>query len=687
MLRKFRTHTSLPETPSAPNNIKSSYDELMLGVWRVLVVKDSHFSMFNFRLENLSTTFPLLRRALYDVYTISPRLFALTIMTHFWFAIEGPLSLYFSNRLFFFIEKRISGGFPNDQTPYDLYLAVISRVACSVLSAYMRWWSGQNEHTYSSRIKYEYQARVFSGEPRIALISKVSDYAASRIDTENVYRCLQRGIMLLNNALSFLLHLHFVAHVIGSGLNDGGPVFLALCMLPPFLRHFMSSDLWTKVYVASATNKYYIRKSALGKLVEAELKQEVMAGGVKNFLMNEYRKAKDGLGDTPDTEAEVLYSQQHESLSDIIVRLCSDSPILYFALLALISPSKLTIIQLAILDQTSTSLRYTFEAIGWAIDLWPGDFSRMRNVYAVLDTKNKTKDGETPFPRPGFEASAGMGIEVRDVSFSYPGNKSERAALSGVSFTIQPGQLVVIVGANGSGKSTIIKLLSRFYEPTSGSILVDGISIEEYSMNELRKGIAMLTQEHQLFPLSVEENIKLGSSNAEAMDDQQKIRESVLAAGAEGIVNNFSDGYDMVLEPVMTGYLSYAGQGNRELEAIQKNMEKPTSISGKWPLVEFARTFMRLFTSSIKLVTVDEPSSALDPEAEYQLFANLRQQRNGRTMIFVTHRFGHLTKYADLIICIKKGAVVETGTHADLLLKGGEYAHLYNVQAQAFATI
>lgn len=170
----------------------------------------------------------------------------------------------------------------------------------------------------------------------------------------------------------------------------------------------------------------------------------------------------------------------------------------------------------------------------------------------------------------------------RNVSFSYPNSKSERASLSGVSFTIQPGQLVVIVGTNGSGKSTIIKLLSRFYEPTSGSILIDGIPIEEYSMVELRKGIAMLTQEHQLFPLSVEENIKLGSSEAEAMDDRRKIEEAVLGAGAEGIVKGFSDGYDTVLEPVTAGYLSYTGQQNKELEAMLKKLGKPASVSGKW---------------------------------------------------------------------------------------------------------
>lgn len=102
MLRnRFWTRIPPPETQNAPKDVKLSYEELMLGVWRVLVLKDRRFSIFNFQWENLSSSFPLLRRALYDVYTISPRLFALRILAEFWFSIEGPLSLYFSNNLFF----------------------------------------------------------------------------------------------------------------------------------------------------------------------------------------------------------------------------------------------------------------------------------------------------------------------------------------------------------------------------------------------------------------------------------------------------------------------------------------------------------------------------------------------------------------------------------------------------------
>jgi hypothetical protein len=100
---KFWTRPPPPEKPSAPNDVKLPYEELMLGIWRVLVVKDSRFSMFNLRRGTISSTFLLLHRVLYDVYTISPRLFALTIVAEFWLAIEGPLSLYFSNSLFFFV--------------------------------------------------------------------------------------------------------------------------------------------------------------------------------------------------------------------------------------------------------------------------------------------------------------------------------------------------------------------------------------------------------------------------------------------------------------------------------------------------------------------------------------------------------------------------------------------------------
>jgi len=168
----------------------------------------------------------------------------------------------------------------------------------------------------------------------------------------------------------------------------------------------------------------------------------------------------------------------------------------------------------------------------------------------------------------------------RNVSFNYPSTKTDRSALSDVSFTIQPGNLVVIVGSNGGGKTTIIKLLSRFYDVDAGTIFVDGIPIQEYRMEELRKGIAMLTQEHELFPVSIQEDVALGSPDKSAIGDTEKLAESLRLSGAEQIVNNFSEGINTVLEPVSNGYVSFDGDGDEELQAIYKSFAKSTSVSG-----------------------------------------------------------------------------------------------------------
>ncbi|KIJ16673.1 hypothetical protein PAXINDRAFT_10381 [Paxillus involutus ATCC 200175] len=683
---RFSKLISSQGTPSPPKKAQQDYQELRLGVWRVLLAKKTRYGFQGLQWETISANLPLMRRALSDVYVVSPSLFVFTILAHLWYGVEDSLSLYFSNRLLFFIEKRIVEGTGDSQSATDLYWATISRIACSALSGLVRWASQGHKETYSALVKQQFEGRLFTAKLTRDLPTSQRNSSISHADSESVYDCLEQAVELAKSVVSFLLHLRLITHIVGSGLHDGGPIFLAVCILPLTARSLLKDSLWSKAYVAQAVNTFYIRKSALAKVVENDLKPEVMAGGAGGYLLNEYKKAQEGLEGTPDTRPELLFGIQRQAISSIFLKLCSDGPMLYFAFLALVSPSKLSVVKLAVLEQTSISLRYTFSSLVWAADTWPTVISRMQTLYTALDIENEMKDGATPYPRPGLADNVGMSLELRNVSFSYPNTKSERAALTNVSFTVKPGQLVVIVGANGSGKSTIIKLLSRYYDMTSGSILVDGLPIEEYRTEELRKGIAMLTQEHQLFPLSVEENLGLGSSE-EAMGDKEKLWESTRLAGAEGIVKNFSKGLDTVLEPVSTGYLSYSGQGNKELEGIFKDMERSASVSGgeRQRLVA-ARTFMRLLTSPVKLVTVDEPSSALDPEGEYQLFAKLREARKGRTMIFVTHRFAHLTKYADLIVCIKEGAVVETGTHVELLARGGEYAHLYSVQAQAFAT-
>jgi len=205
-------------------------------------------------------------------------------------------------------------------------------------------------------------------------------------------------------------------------------------------------------------------------------------------------------------------------------------------------------------------------------------------------------------------------------------------------------------------------------------------------MADLHDATATLTQNHSIYPLSLAENIGMGYS--EHAHDLDMIQESTKKGGADELIVKLKDGLTTHIEPIKTawGYELNETKYNL-LQEVLDTLELPAQVSGgERQRIVASRAFMRLQSPRIKFVAVDEPSSALDPRGELQLFDKLRRERQGKTMIFVTHRFGHLTKFADLIICMKDGKIVEQGVHQDLLALDGEYASLYKIQAQAFST-
>jgi ABC-type multidrug transport system fused ATPase/permease subunit len=283
--------------------------------------------------------------------------------------------------------------------------------------------------------------------------------------------------------------------------------------------------------------------------------------------------------------------------------------------------------------------------------------------------------------------SVSTSLCCRNASFSYPGaQSSDTKVLRDINLAIAPGQLVVLVGVNGSGKSTLLNLLMRLYDVSEGQLLINSLPIKEYTRASLQQATALLGQEHNIFPLSLYENIALGCHTR--MDDKELVDESMKKGGAS-FVKEMELGLDTILEPVETGRGNNIHDPNDPiqvaLKAKLKEMEKKVDISGgQRQRIVASRTFMRFHSGKVRLVAADEPSSALDPEGELELFKNLIAARAGKTMIFVTHRFGHLTRHADLIVCMKEGRIVEKGTHRELMTLDGEYAGLYNVQASAF---
>ncbi|KAI6115405.1 P-loop containing nucleoside triphosphate hydrolase protein [Pisolithus croceorrhizus] len=687
--------------PIAERRFKTNlkYTEIRLGVWRLVIANDSlsFLSLPGLRhYHDIVNVIPLVRRAWGDLYTISPPMFLFVVLAKLWSAMDDTLSLYFSSKLLTYIERRISQDL-DDQSGNELLWAAVARILCSLLTSIVDWISQKILEKYRTRVKYSMEGRLFEAELSYDLStpSRPSQSSLAPLrGPDAVFHSLELALRLTERIISTVLQLHLVVHTVSTGFQHAGVTFVLLCVAPIFADTALTNRrLWGKKYIVQPVNEPYLRKSALLKLADERLRPEVISAGIKDYLIREYWKARRSLRDIPDTMPELLYASQNPLLSQVLSQLCPQAVMLYAAFIALFTPSKISLAQLAVVERTNVSLRRTFgELIAWTNPLLETAAS-VEQFYEKLDGKPQMTDGKIPHPQPGYDNCKGMTVEFRNVSFNYPAAKTSCPALSDVSFTIQPGQLVVIVGNNGSGKTTIIRLLSRFYDVNSGTILIDGIPIQEYCIQDLRRGIAMLTQEHDLFPLSIRENIVLGAPDGEDLDIDEAnsatriAQESLRLSGAEKVVNKFSEGMDTTLDSRVDGYISFNGRGDAELEEIHRSLVKSARVSGgeRQRLVA-ARTFMRLLSTPVKLVMVDEPTSALDPTGESQLFAHLREARSGRTMLFVTHRFGHLTKYADLIICIRDGKVVETGTHAELVALGGEYAHLYDVQAQAFST-
>jgi len=247
------------------------------------------------------------------------------------------------------------------------------------------------------------------------------------------------------------------------------------------------------------------------------------------------------------------------------------------------------------------------------------------------------------------------GIEFRDVSYTYPGR--DEPALDGVSFTIVPGETVALVGRNGAGKTTIVKLLTRLYDPDSGQILIDGVDIREYDPAALRREIGVIFQDYVTYFLSARENIGVG--RLEEADDLARIEAAAAQSGANGVITRLPQGYDTTLG-------KWFDQGHQ-------------LSGGEWQKIALARAFMR----DAQILILDEPTASLDAQAEYEIFARIQELTAGKTAFFISHRFSTV-RLADRIMVLEGGHIIENGSHDALLLQNGRYAELFNLQALAY---
>ncbi len=276
----------------------------------------------------------------------------------------------------------------------------------------------------------------------------------------------------------------------------------------------------------------------------------------------------------------------------------------------------------------------------------------LSNFYQFLDLKPAIQSPEEPalIPRPDVQR-----IAFQDVHFSYPGGTRE--AVSGIDLSLNPGEVIALVGENGSGKTTLIKLLCRLYDPDSGSITVNGIDLRRFDPVAWRKEISVIFQDYVHYYLSASENIWVG--NVERDQDPATIAKAANRSGADAVIQRLPEGYKT--------NLGHWFSGGQELS------------EGEWQKVALARAFFR----DSNIVVLDEPTSSLDPLAEADLFRNFRNLLEGRSAVLISHRFSTV-QMADRIYVLDKGRIIEEGSHADLLRLNGRYAHLFRTQAKHY---
>ncbi|MBK7907239.1 MAG: ABC transporter ATP-binding protein [Gemmatimonadetes bacterium] len=257
-------------------------------------------------------------------------------------------------------------------------------------------------------------------------------------------------------------------------------------------------------------------------------------------------------------------------------------------------------------------------------------------------------------PKP-IPARLEQGIEFREVTFQYPGGHAP--AVDGFSLTIRNGELLALVGENGAGKSTFVKLLLRFYDPDRGSIHLGGVDLRDVAPEVLRERIGVLFQDFATYELTVRENVRMGRPGA--VEDDARVQKALRDARAEGLVSKLPSGLDS-----RTGRLF---EGGHDLSG------------GEWQRLALARIMYR----DADVWILDEPTSALDPEAEAAVFEELKANLKGRIGIVISHRFSTV-RIADRIAVIDDGRVQELGTHEELLAARGRYARLFELQAAGY---
>lgn len=261
-----------------------------------------------------------------------------------------------------------------------------------------------------------------------------------------------------------------------------------------------------------------------------------------------------------------------------------------------------------------------------------------------------SKPNGLPAPRP-----IQKGFEFRNVSFTYPG--TSRTVLSNFNFMLKPGERVALIGENGQGKTTVVKLITRLYDPTEGQILLDGKDLREYALDDLHREIGVIFQDFMRYELTARENIAVG--RIERSSEHNEIEGAATKSLADTVVGKLEHGYEQLLGRRFEGGVELSG--------------------GEWQKIALARAYLR----DAQLLILDEPTAALDARSELEVFQRFAELTQGKMALLISHRFSTV-RMADRIVVLAGGKLLEEGNHESLMKAGGQYAEMFEMQAASY---
>jgi ATP-binding cassette subfamily B protein len=422
---------------------------------------------------------------------------------------------------------------------------------------------------------------------------------------------------------------------------------LAVALVPSFLGelYFNAQTYWLNYNRAPERRELdYVRQVA----ASADTAKEVKIFGLHTFLIRRYRELA-----TSFFRANRRIAVRRAAWGSVLTAL---STIAYYFAYAYIVWRTLhgdfSIGNLTFLSGSFLRLRGLLEQFLTGFSTVAGQAMYLDDLFSFFEIKPEivSPANPRPFPRPVRE-----GFVFEDVGFRYPG--AERWAVRNLTFHLRAGEVLALVGENGAGKTTIVKLLARLYDPDEGRILLDGHDLREYDLFELRRDIGVIFQDFVRFHLTAADNIAVGL--IEAREDRGRIERAAERSLADEVIAKLPEGYDQLI-------------GRRFKTGVDLS-------GGEWQKIAIARAYMR----DAQVLILDEPTAALDARAEFEVFQRFKELSAGKTAVLISHRFSSV-RMADRIVVLGDGRVEATGTHAELMQQGGRYKELFELQAAGY---